>query len=187
MVALCILALLSTYVITAAQNIRHIDEMIRRVIATSEMQGAQNHLQQVLSGAMPLVSGEQEKIAFSGEKSRLELIVASDTALELGGLHAVAVGTRARGDGRFDLVEHRRMFRQTSAAAEEGEVFVLSEAIAGLEFRYYGQASPREPPRWHASWVGMNELPRLIEVVVTMPASSRRNWPRQVINLASAR
>jgi prepilin-type N-terminal cleavage/methylation domain-containing protein len=188
LVGLCILGLLSTYAVAALQNIRRMDRLMREIETRSGIEAVETHLHHLISGARPVVGtskGESHPmLAFTGEENRLELIIASDGVLETGGLYASSIATRRRDDGFVDLIARRRLFRLSSSRGE-GKALVLYERIASLRFRYFGQVRPEEPAGWHDRWMKTDRLPRLIEVVVTMPEGERQSWPRLVIRPAS--
>jgi general secretion pathway protein J len=187
LVALSILALISTYVIGALKTVHQLDGLVRRMEATTAIGAVQSHLLHLLGGARPAVvaveSVSKPVVAFAGGPTRIALVGASDGALETGGLYAISIETRARDDGLIDLITKRTLFRPLPAS-NQGETMTLHEGIQSLRFRYFGLAKPEEPAVWQDEWTNRDILPSLIEVTMAFPGD-RQLWPRLIVRLAS--
>jgi general secretion pathway protein J len=187
LIVMCILGLLSTYAVSALHGVRQMESIVERIESRNSAEVAQRYVHQLLSGTRSLVEmlpgQSQPIIVFRGSASQLELVSASNTTLEIGGLYHVMITTRERADGARDLLTKRKLLR--NPAAEE-EVLTLMEGIAELQFRYFGEASPTSNASWHSQWMGRERLPKLIEVTVSMPKGERQVWPRLVVRPESA-
>ena len=187
LVALCILALISSYSLAALENLRRMDIVIERVETRSAMESIANYLHHSLSGARPIaisIDHVRTSIAFTGEETKVEFVVAGNAALEASGLLIVTVEAARREDGLINLVTTRQPFRAVPPQAR-GDVWPLYEGLKEVKFRYFGQIGPDNSDRWHASWVKQNTLPKLIEIMIETPEGVRQSWPRLVVKPAS--
>jgi len=188
LVALCMLALISSYSLAALQSLRRMDTIIERVETRSVMETIANYLHHLMSGARPIaisVDHARTMIAFSGEKSKVEFVAAGNAALEDGGLLVITVEAAKREDGLINLVTKRKPLRAGPSQAK-GDVWPLYEGIKDVRFCYFGRTQIDETDRWHASWVNQSALPKLIEIIIKAPDGARQNWPRLVVKLGSA-
>jgi general secretion pathway protein J len=188
LVAICLLALISSYSLAALENLRRMDIMIERFETKLAIESVVNYLHQSLSGARPLaisIDHVHTSIAFTGEETRVEFVAPGNAALEASGLLIVTVEAAARDDGLINLVTTRQPLGEVPSQAR-GEVWPLYEGLKQVKFRYFGQIAPDNSDRWHAGWVKQSTLPKLIEIMIEGPEGAGRDWPRLVVHPASA-
>jgi prepilin-type N-terminal cleavage/methylation domain-containing protein len=187
LIVMCLLGLLSTYAVSALHGVHQMEGVVKRIEARNSAEAAQRYVHQLLSGARSVVAmlpgQSQPVVVFHGSAGQLELVGASDSTLEIGGLYHVMIAARERADGLKDLITTRKLLRNPAAGEE---VLTLMEGIAEVQFRYFGEASPQSNADWHSQWVRQERLPKLIEVTVSMPKGERQIWPRLVARLECA-
>src|SRR5687768_8455108 len=129
LVALCMLALISSYSLAALENLRRMDTVIERVKTRSAIESIANYLHHSLSGARPIaisIDHVRTSIAFTGEETKVEFVTAGNAALEASGLLIVTVEATRRDDGLINLVTTRQPLRAVPSQAS-GDVWPLYE------------------------------------------------------------
>ncbi|HEY7765518.1 MAG TPA: type II secretion system protein GspJ [Aestuariivirgaceae bacterium] len=185
LVVLCILGLLFTYALQMIQQLRRMDSMLHQIEKRSSIDAIRHHLQTVVSAARPMVEaagGQYSRVAFRGEASQVQLVIASDGTLEKGGLLLVQIATRGRSDGLSDLVTRRTAYGSDGRSGR-GEV-VLLEQIKSFRLRYYGQSGGDRMLRWHDQWNNQAGLPRLVEIAMVMSEKGRWSQVRWIMQPA---
>lgn len=58
---------------------------------------------------------------------------------------------------------------------------ILMDRVDQVQFSYFGEDDPAQPPQWYESWNGTFGLPQLIRIRIGFPAGDLRRWPDLIV------
>jgi general secretion pathway protein J len=185
LVTLALLALISTYAISAIRTLSMAKRIEERIDEKAAVESVQRHLRSMIGDARivfrPAASGRAD-IMFEGGPSEIRFVSVLDDRLVRGGLYLLhyRVGPSTQ---RLEL--DYAPFRYNVEAGTVSSVILLDQ-IAGLKFRYFGVAAEGQLSQWSDTWVNRQALPQLVEVSAEFAARTARQWPVLVIPVAAS-
>ena len=151
--------------------------------STSEVATVQHLLRRVLSEARPVMiestPNVRRHVFFDGSQNFVRLIAPVPEHLGVGGFYEVALYLTDGGGSGNRLEMSWRLFRgaETSSGPQNQERRVaLLDNVADLQFAYFGNLRPQDPPQWFDEWQGLASLPALIRMRVTL-SDGEHIWP----------
>ncbi|MEL6476090.1 MAG: prepilin-type N-terminal cleavage/methylation domain-containing protein [Pseudomonadota bacterium] len=126
----------------------------------------------------------QVETLFDGRAESLALVAPFPAHLAPPGDHLIRIAVEP-GQGAPALIVSSTLLGGTRPLiGPEARRDLLLDGVAGLRLRYFGPGPEGAPPGWQSSWTRRDRLPDLVELTLTWPEGSTRDWPPLVIRLA---
>jgi general secretion pathway protein J len=187
LVALSLTSLLLTGLYSAFGTVARTSAAASKVQrATQDRRLVTSALRSLLANAVPLTErrGDRTLALFEGDRARARFVSHLPAHAGGGGLYftEIAVETQLRGERSLTL-----QFRpawptvpfDAPTTAPEWSTEVLIEDVESVEIEYLGADDARSVKSWRNSWREMEELPRLVRLVV----KANEDWPDLVVPL----
>ena len=187
LVALALLALMSTLLVTSFGTGRLTLQSFERRVNSPIVQSAQDLLSELFSGVRDTRRSEegtkQGVPPLVGSADRVEFVSVVEKRGHFSGLYRVSVGAHrqaASSPARILTVElaiHRRVDGASGAKEQPMSRFHLLADLESLRFEYFGKVDQEEKARWHSTWEDRQRLPQLISVkwMVLSGTTTRRS------------
>jgi general secretion pathway protein J len=183
LVALAILALMSTYAIMSISTLSRAKNIEQRIDATAEVEAVQRHLLNVISDTRPIFALDAQslaKLAFEGKADRLELVAPLNDRLERGGLYRLRyVFDASSGNLNFSYELFRPQPLQSSGSQEQ-----LLTGLKRVSFRYFGYNTEDQSGAWTSAWDRTDTLPVAIEISADFAGGTSKTWTPLIIRVA---
>lgn len=193
LVALALLALMSTLLLAALHGGRRVLDAAERQQSELPVDAAQALLRELLSGARPVNArpnaAAQALPTFSGASDQVVFTTLLDKRGQYGGLYeaTIMLGPSSHEASRALILDLRLQRRGADAAAAgEQTRHVLLEGVRDLKLAYYGRLGDDAAPRWHEEWRDRQRLPSLITVRSSFSEGSTRRFPDMLVGLPLA-
>jgi general secretion pathway protein J len=151
--------------------------------STSEVATVQHLLRRVLSEARPVMIEStpdvRRHVFFDGSENSVRFIAPMPEHLGVGGFYEVALYLADGGMSGNHLEMSWRLFRAAEASSglqNQEQRIVLLDNVGDLQFAYYGNPRPQDPPKWFDEWQGLQSLPALIRMHVAL-GNGKHTWP----------
>jgi general secretion pathway protein J len=150
--------------------------------STSDVATVQHLLRRVLSEARPVMIESTPSVTvrrhvfFDGSQNSVRFIAPVPQHLGVGGFYEVALYGGSSGN-RLEM--SWRLFRgaepSSGGQSQERRVALLDD-VTEIQFAYFGRLTPQDAPGWSIDWQGLQTLPDLIRIRVTL-SGGERVWP----------
>jgi general secretion pathway protein J len=183
LVALAILALMSTYAIMSITTLNQVKRVEQKIDASSEVDAVQRHLQHTIADTRSIFALDAEnlaRLAFVGKPDTLEIVAPLNDRLERGGLYRLRYGFDP---GSRQMTLGYALFRPVPVQSNLASEPLLTN-VENLTFRYYGYDSSDESGEWTSAWERTDILPSAIEISARFPEGSGKVWHPLVIRIA---
>lgn len=184
LVALALLGLITTLMLTAFHGGRQVLHVVERKQTEPSIEATQALLRELLSGARPPMAlpGSEAQPALIGKRDEMIFTTLLEKRGQYGGLYRVRIALAPRLDGRSGqtLVTEMSLHRpSTRGSAELGQIatrHVLLEGVDGLRISYLGLRRDDEVVCWSDAWSETQNLPNLVSFELSAsPLDAHRN------------
>lgn len=167
LVTLALLSVMAALMLLVSSQFRGLVDRQADLAARREVAAIVRHLADEISAARPLpllgMDGAQRSYMAGGE-ANLRFAAVVRTGSTSFGLRDVFVTMRLREPAQ--LIEVRRLRRMAAIPQSETEI-VLAEDVEAFSLRYFTAAG------WVAEWQGRTELPRAVEINLSIKRNGR--------------
>ncbi|HEX8232265.1 MAG TPA: prepilin-type N-terminal cleavage/methylation domain-containing protein [Caulobacteraceae bacterium] len=183
LVALALLAMLATMMVSGVAGGRRVWERIDASTAAAEtVGGAQAALRARLERIWPAARFDASVpyIDVHGEQNSLEFLAPPPDARGPASLrrYRLLLGTA----GELTLVSAADVSANPDTP---DDALVVVRGVRELDLAYFGAAPPDNTPRWRSSWWGQPRAPELIRVRASFQPGDRRRWPDLLVRPAA--
>jgi general secretion pathway protein J len=180
LVALTLLGLLTAILLGGLRFVaRHMDRQSAQIERTAQISNIHAFLRSRIESAQPIVdpSSRLRMIIFDGQPASLEFVSAAPEGLATGGLQVFAVSFQRRRAGELHL--HWQFLGGSDLSEANPTDTVLLGGVTRAGFAYYGTLEPNARPAWNDDWRGMDRLPLLVRLDITL--SDGRQIPSLIV------
>jgi general secretion pathway protein J len=173
-----LMALLSANMQTSTKAWLHSES---RFFDTNKIQHVQTFLQKQISQIYPKFMsavGSDARVDFDGRRDTLQFLSPVPEALDNGGRAYTKLSVVQSGnDVQLVMTQREELAWNESAKMPSN---ILIKGLKSAEFSYFGKDATQTLPSWHDSWLGKQELPKLIRVRAKFD-DGKRSWPELIV------
>jgi general secretion pathway protein J len=181
LVALALTAAIASFIIAGFQLVRGASAIAYARESADEVDAAAMQLRGLLARTMPATTIDEvdrnARLHFDGRTDTVTFVTLSEATAFQGGLMRVHLSWQDRPPlpgHPAALVVRAAVFRANSRLIVESAPVVLFRDVVGFSLRYFGAPEPGKPPRWHAEWLGRDQMPLAMLVQVDVAGASGR-------------
>jgi prepilin-type N-terminal cleavage/methylation domain-containing protein len=191
LIALALLAVLSTLLLTATLGLRQVLTRIEQSEAEPAIARIADHMRRTAEGIRPIRQSNSTGIGslLDGTETTMRFTTGYAPMGQVAGLYEVEWNVRRGSAGDMQtLVETRRLYRppvpQSEAQPARPETTVtLLQGIASLSFRYWGTNDASSTASWLPNWKGALSLPPLISLEIIRAQNKASGSQKIVLRL----
>ena len=195
LIALALLSLITTLILTAIQGTGRALDVANRQVQEGSIGAAQLVLRQILSQAQPIKRAAErveDASLLEGIPERLRFVTSYAAGGQYGGLYDTEIATAASAERTtaVDLVVQQSLYRRvapgTALVPPRGRQATILKSVAKVSVRYFGRADEDAQPDWAPTWTNKSRLPTLIALDVQFPEGDPRKWPQLIVAIREA-
>lgn len=185
LVALSLLALITVMITSSirlsSQSLARVDDRSHALKLASRQQFLHTLFGKA-SFALRTHNNDRPMSQFFGQKDSVTFITNLPSWLPLSG--PVRMHLELTPGQNSDLNHLQVRLDNASLVNPENAQHIIVENIAGLSFRYYGQAKSELITDWHDRFDNPEILPPLVEIGITFPEGDDRIWPKTIARVS---
>lgn len=178
LVSLMILTLIISFIPGALRIGQRVWEVDRIAEDRAALSAFRRYVEQRIAEAMPIHRRERGgavRVEFAGGPDSMVFVAPAAAGPAGGGVYRFEL-RRDEGQGREQPLLLRQSLYRFGAVPDSADTSMEHRSRAGVTdfaLRYFGAATPQEPPQWHGQWSRQDRLPDLVEM------SLARSGPRE--------
>ncbi|MDO8287237.1 MAG: prepilin-type N-terminal cleavage/methylation domain-containing protein [Rhodoferax sp.] len=168
-------------------GVRSWDAVQQQVDNLNTVRSVESFLRREMTLAQPYrwKTGTGQRLAFQGERSKVNFVAQLPARIGGGGLYAIALEIEHNGNGKRLVWRHlplNPLVQDFTAVSQAPEIILAGAELSAVDdiwLSYFGRATDNAAPVWMDRWESDTRLPMLIRIQVRFANGS--DWPDFVV------